>query len=174
MPRPFVPALAALFALLLTLLLDPLGGVAAQAQQVPPPPVTYRPPVEGQVTDPFRPPATPYGQGNRGLEYATARGAVVAAPAGGVVTFAGQVGGRLYVTVQHPDGVRTTSGPLGRITPGVARGVDVAAGDALGTSPGSVLWTARVGDTYVDPAILLAASGTVRVRLVPLRPLGPR
>lgn len=128
-------------------------------------PLTYEPPVDSPVRDPFRPPSTPYGPGNRGLEYATARGAPVHAAAPGTVTFAGQVGGRRYVTVQHADGIRTTYGPLGRMT--VRRGDTLAAGDVVGASAGAqLLWTARLGDVYVDPAVLLAASGTGRVRLV--------
>ena len=36
--------------------------------------VTYQAPVAAVVSDPFRAPATPYGPGNRGLEYATSPG----------------------------------------------------------------------------------------------------
>ena len=155
-------------------LLAALVLLLAPPQAPPPTPTAYSPPVDAPISDPFRPPATPYGRGNRGLEYDTRPGAVVGAAAGGSVTFAGQVGGRLYVTVAHPDGIRTTYGPLGRIAPGVIRGADLDAGDPVGSTRGPVLWTARVGDEYVDPALLLAASGTVRVRLVPDRRLGPR
>ena len=140
----------------------------------PPPAVTYQPPVDAPVSDPFRRPATPYGAGNRGLEYDTRPGEVVVAAAAGEVTFAGSVAGRRYVTVQHRDGVRTAYGPLGRLAPGVRPGTSVAAGDAVGTAGDVVLWTARIGDVYVDPAILLAASGPPRVRLVADRRLGPR
>ena len=142
-------------------------------------PVTYRPPADAPVTDPFRPPTTPYGRGNRGLELGTEPGDPVHAAAAGTVTFAGQVGGRRYVTVQHADGVRTTYGPLASLA--VARGAAVAAGEPVGTAGGPVLWTARIGTAYVDPAVLLAASGTgtgpggrPRVRLVAERALGPR
>lgn len=132
--------------------------------------VTYRPPVDAPVSDPFRPPPSRYGRGNRGVEYDTERGDAVVAAAAGLVTFAGQVGGRLHVTVLHPDGLRTTYGPLARIAPGVARGAAVRAGQRVGTAADLVLWTARLGTAYVDPAVLLAASGTARVRLVPDRP----
>ena len=37
----------------------------------PPPSVGYAPPVDAPVTDPFRPPTSPYGPGNRGVEYAS-------------------------------------------------------------------------------------------------------
>ena len=36
--------------------------------------VSYQPPVDAPVTDPFRPPLTPYGPGNRGIDYATVPG----------------------------------------------------------------------------------------------------
>jgi murein DD-endopeptidase MepM/ murein hydrolase activator NlpD len=136
--------------------------------------VTYRPPVEAPVADPFRPPASRFGRGNRGLEYDTAPGQAVVAAAGGTVTFAGQVGGRLHVTVLHADGLRTTYGPLGRVAPGVRRGSRVEAGAVVGVAGELVLWTARAGSAYVDPAVLLAASGSPAVRLVPDRPLGRR
>lgn len=137
--------------------------------------VRYRPPVAAPVADPFRPPAHRYGPGNRGIEYRTPRGAVVRAAAPGEVLFAGQVAGRRYVTILHADGVRTTYGPLTRLR--VRRGATALAGQPLGTTAGPVLWTARIGDAYVDPAVLVAASGTPTVRLVADRrrtPLGVR
>ena len=163
MPRPLLATLA---------LLAPAAPAAPGQDR--PPPVTYQPPVDAHVSDPFRRPPTPYAAGNRGLEYDTRPGEVVVAAAGGEVTFAGSVAGRRYVTVQHADGIRTTYGPLGRLAPGVALGATVGAGDAVGTATEVVLWTARIGDVYVDPAILLAASGPPRVRLVPDRRVGPR
>ena len=129
-----------------------------------PQPVAYQRPVDAPISDPFRAPATPYGPGSRGLEFDTAPGATVRAAAPGEVTFAGPVAGRRYVTVLHADGVRTAYGPLGRVA--VALGTGVAAGQAIGTATGPMLWTARIGDVYVDPAVLLAASGDREVRLV--------
>jgi murein DD-endopeptidase MepM/ murein hydrolase activator NlpD len=129
-----------------------------------PQPVTYQRPVDAPISDPFRAPATPYGPGNRGIEFDTAPGATVRAAAAGEVTFAGPVAGRRYVTVLHADGVRTAYGPLGRVA--VGRGDAVTGGEAVGTTTGPLLWTARIGDVYVDPAVLLAASGDREVRLV--------
>ena len=73
-----------------------------------PTPVVYRVPVDAPVVDPFRPPATPYGPGNRGVDFATTAGQPVLAMADGVVVFAGQVGGTLHVVLLHADGVRTS------------------------------------------------------------------
>jgi len=61
--------------------------------------VTYRPPVDAPVVDPFRPPPEDWNSGNRGLEYATVPGTPVTAAAAGQVVFAGQVGGSLHVVV---------------------------------------------------------------------------
>ena len=41
--------------------------------------LAYQPPVDAPVVDEFRAPATPYGPGNRGLDYATTPGTVIGA-----------------------------------------------------------------------------------------------
>jgi murein DD-endopeptidase MepM/ murein hydrolase activator NlpD len=122
----------------------------------------YQPPVDGSVVDGFRPPANPYGPGNRGWEYDVQRSAVVRAPADGVVTFAGQVGGTRTIVIQHDDGVRTTLSKLARVD--VRKGEPVAAGQAIGEATNQVYFGARCGDVYIDPPTLLGR----RVRLVPL------
>jgi murein DD-endopeptidase MepM/ murein hydrolase activator NlpD len=128
------------------------------------PGVTYRPPVEGPLTDRFRPPADRYGAGNLGIDYATAPGTDVKAAAAGEVVFAGPVGSTLHVVVLHADGVRTTYSFLATVS--VHRGQAVAAGAPVGTSVTGVHFGARVGEAYVDPAVLLG-SGPPRVHLVP-------
>ena len=162
--------LAALTAALAALL------VAAPAAAEPRPvvPVLYRPPVPGPVIDPFRPPSTPFGPGNRGLEYATTPGDPVAAPADGVVTFAGPVGGGLHVVVLHQDGIRTSLSFLASIL--VVRGQQVVGGQPVGRSGATLHLGARRGDTYLDPATLFTdGGGGTRSILVPAdagRPLG--
>lgn len=126
--------------------------------------VAYSPPVDAPISDPFRPPSTPYGPGNRGIEYATDAGATVLAAADGTVTFAGVVAGRRWITIGHADGVRTTYGPLAELT--VTAGASVRRGDPIGTAAGALLFTARVGDAYIDPSTLFG-DGPPRVRLVP-------
>ncbi|HET7488989.1 MAG TPA: M23 family metallopeptidase [Acidimicrobiales bacterium] len=130
-------------------------------------PVQYRPPVDAPVIDGFRPPATPYGPGNRGVDYATNPGAPVTAAAGGVVTFAGRVGSGLHVVVLHADGIRTSVSFLASVD--VRRGQRVAAGERLGTAGRSLHFGARSGDAYLDPLELLGA-GPAAVRLVPDAP----
>lgn len=130
--------------------------------------VTYRPPVEAPVSDGFRPPAHVGGPGNRGLEYATRPGSAVRAAAPGSVTFAGRVGAGLHITVAHPDGVRTSYSFLRTIA--VRAHERVARGQVLGTSGASFHFGARLGDVYVDPAVLI---GTARpARLVPVARFG--
>jgi hypothetical protein len=126
--------------------------------------VVYAPPVDAPISDPFRPPSTPYGPGNRGIEYATSAGTTVVASANGVVTFAGVVAGRRWLTITHTDGVRTTYGPLDEF--GASGGQQVQLGDPIGTAAGALLFTARVGDAYIDPASLFDG-GPPRVHLVP-------
>src|SRR4051812_5129195 len=69
---------------------------------------TYRRPVAGPTTDPFRAPATRFGAGNRGIDFATTPGEPVVAAAAGTVTFAGQVAGTLTVVILHADHLRTS------------------------------------------------------------------
>src|SRR2546427_4550471 len=102
MRRPARVAVATL-AVLLT-----VGAAGAPRAAAADGPVGYRPPVDAPVDDGFRPPATPWGPGNRGIDYATAPGAPVHAAAAGEVVFAGQVGGSLHVVVLHADGIRTS------------------------------------------------------------------
>lgn len=129
-----------------------------------PDPPAYRPPVDAPVLDGFRPPTTRYGPGNRGIQYATEPGTPVEAAAHGRVTFAGQVGGTLHVTVLHPDGVRTTYSFLAAI--GVVVGQRIRQGDVVGRTAATLHLGARLGDEYFDPATLFV-DDPPRVHLVP-------
>lgn len=124
------------------------------------------PPVDAPIVDPFRPPAGPYGAGNRGLEYDTRPGDVVRASADGVVTFAGMVAGARHVTVQHDGDVRTSYSFLDGI--GVVTGQRLGQGDRLGTAGERLHFGARSGDAYFDPAALFTGNGPVEVELLPL------
>lgn len=128
--------------------------------------VRYYPPVDAPVVDRFRPPATPYGPGNVGVDYATAPGTPVGAAAAGQVVFAGRVGAGLHVVVLHADGIRTSASFLASVT--VRRGQQVAAGETVGTTGTRLHFGARAGEVYLDPLVLLGAgAGPVVVRLVP-------
>ncbi len=132
-------------------------------------------PVVGPVIRAFDPPDTPFGSGHRGIDVAAPADTPVLAAAAGVVTFAGPVGGRLFVTVDHGNALESTYSFLASTA--VRRGAAVAAGQVLGTSgtghAGEVVahlhFGVRLDDAYVDP---LAYLGPVEVwRFIRLAPL---
>lgn len=135
---------------------DPTGAA--------PPPVLHAPPVDAPIADPFRPPTTSYGPGNRGLRYDLAPGTPVRATADGLVVFAGTVGPTRHVTVLHQDGLRTSYSFLSEV--GVGRGDRVARGDVLGAAGTGFHLGARDGEHYLDPEALFGER-VVDVRLVP-------
>jgi murein DD-endopeptidase MepM/ murein hydrolase activator NlpD len=68
---------------------------------------TYSWPVRGQVVRPYDPPDSPFGSGHRGIDIGVPLGTPVRASQTGTVAFAGPVAGALYVSIDHPDGIRT-------------------------------------------------------------------
>ena len=134
------------------------------------------PPVPGPIVDPFRAPACTYCPGHRGVEYAPSPGTPVTAVAGGVVTFAGQVAGTLYVVVAQSDGLRATYGFLR--TMAVRKGQAVGAGTIVGTSTGRLYFGWKRHGVPIDPTsaltgrpgrpALVPTDGT-RPRVVPAR-----
>ena len=137
-----------------------LVAVATTAASV----VSYVPPVDAPVVDGFRPPPGRYSAGNRGIDFDTAPGDGVHAAADGVVVFAGRIGDSSHVVVLHDDGVRTSYSFLDDTS--TRRGQRVHQGDEVGTARDAVHFGARVGDEYVDPAMLFG-DGPPRVHLVP-------
>jgi murein DD-endopeptidase MepM/ murein hydrolase activator NlpD len=130
-------------------------------------------PVPGDVVHPFDPPPQDWLPGHRGVDLTATRGDPVAAPAAGVVTFAGSVGGKPLVVVAHHDGLRSTLEP---VEAAVARGTPVPAGAVVGTlsiPPGTadnpshcapedcLHWGVRRGDRYLDPMVLLGLADPV-------------
>ena len=129
--------------------------------------VRYAPPVDAPVLDPFRMADGPYGPGNRGLEYDVRAGDVVRAIGDGVVAFAGPVAGRLVVSVEHPDGLRSS---LTGLTPvGVALGAPIARGQQVGTAAVGLHLGVRRDGAYLDPASLCQRAPG-RASLVPEQP----
>ena len=127
---------------------------------------SYAPPVDAPVVDRFRPPATDFGPGNRGIDYATGRGDEVRAASGGEVVFAGLVAGSRHVVVLHPDGLRTSYSFLEGLT--VAVGDTVDRGDVVGVAARQLHFGVRAGERYLDPEALLGGAAPV-VHLVPVR-----
>lgn len=127
-------------------------------------PVDYVKPVRGPIVRHFEAPATPYGPGHRGIDIEAPAGSTVVASADGVVAFAGPVGGSLFASIDHPDGIRTTYSFLEAVA--VRAGDRVRQGDPIarsgaghpGVVPAHLHFGARVGSAYVDPEALLVAS----------------
>ena len=142
----------------------PLGArdrpptVAAQVADTP-----HTPPVDAPIIDPFRPPSGPYAPGNRGLEYDTVPGQTVRASSAGTVTFAGQVGGYLFVTIRHSPTLRTTVGFVDEVL--VVAGERVVKGEVIALAGHTIHFTARQDRTYIDPELLFQHYRVV-VRLV--------
>ena len=108
-------------------------------------------PAHTGVIDPFRAPPCDRCSGNRGLELATTSGTEVRAATNGTVTFAGLVGGRLYVVLraQADRRLRVTYGGLGSLM--VSRGSSVMKGESLGIASDTLFFGVRIGDRHVDP-----------------------
>ncbi|TMK17550.1 MAG: M23 family metallopeptidase [Actinobacteria bacterium] len=121
----------------------------------------YQRPVRGAILRHYEPPPTPYAAGHRGIDMAAPVGTPVRAANDGTVAFAGPVAGRLFVSIDHPDGIRTTYSFLSAVYvkkgQTVFRGQVVAAsGIGDGSSPQPHLhFGARTGGDYIDPEPLL-------------------
>jgi murein DD-endopeptidase MepM/ murein hydrolase activator NlpD len=161
---------------------DPPGGPrAVQAPPAPPdgagipaPGARYAWPLlpAPEIAARFRAPPHPYGRGHRGVDLVGTAGRPVLAARGGTVVFAGPVGGRSVVSVDHDDGLRTTYEP---VRPTVQPGAVVRAGAVIGLlepgHPGCAVavclhWGVRRGpQEYLDPLVLLRPP---EVRLLPV------
>jgi murein DD-endopeptidase MepM/ murein hydrolase activator NlpD len=136
---------------------------------------TWAWPVSGPVIRGFEPPDSPYGAGHRGIDIATAMGTVVVAPAPGTVSFAGPVGGKLFLTIDHGGGLESTYSWLGALL--VKKGTTVEAGTPIATTgwghadltvPNLHLGV-KLHDAYVDPMDYLGeVSVSAFIRLAPL------
>lgn len=124
---------------------------------------------EVSVLEPFSAPAVAWGSGHRGVDLAYPAGNTVYAAAEGVVVFAGVVVDRPVVSIDHPDGIRTTYEP---VTATVQAGQHVARGEPIGTLAAShrddgtdaLHWGARVGKKeYLNPLLLLEEK-TIRLK----------
>jgi murein DD-endopeptidase MepM/ murein hydrolase activator NlpD len=140
----------------------PAEPAAADAETPPAGSAPWIWPVTGPVIRGFDPPDSPYGSGHRGIDVAAALGTPVLAPAAGVVTFAGPVGGRLFLTIDHGAGLESTYSWLTSVV--ARRGQTVAPGEVVATSgsghTGATVphlhMGARLLDVYVDPLAYLS------------------
>src|SRR5437763_11801546 len=133
---------------------------------------TWQWPVAGPVIRGYDPPSSPYGSGHRGIDIAAPYGTTVVAAAPGTVSFAGPVGGKLYVTVDHGGSLDSTYSFLSKIL--VKKGKKVVAGQPIGLSgyghpgesPAHLHFGVKLADSYMDPMLYLSpidVSGFIRL-----------
>ncbi|MGA0862651.1 MAG: peptidoglycan DD-metalloendopeptidase family protein [Ilumatobacteraceae bacterium] len=132
-------------------MLTGLVTVALASASCPVSPQTLTVPVRGTVIERFLAPACERCAGRRGIVVRVARPSPVLATATGEVTFAGQVGGALWVVQQVAPGVRVTYGRLSAIAERIETGVQVPAGGALGEAQERVYLGVRVGNVPRNP-----------------------
>jgi Peptidase family M23 len=114
-------------------------------------------PVEGPILRGFDPPDSPYGSGHRGIDIGVPVDTAIAAPDPGTVTFAGKVGGHLFLTINHGGGLASTYSWLSSIA--VHKGDPVTRGQVVALSgpghPGDLEPSLHLGvkldGAYVDP-----------------------
>jgi murein DD-endopeptidase MepM/ murein hydrolase activator NlpD len=132
-------------------------------------------PVVGPLIRDFDPPDQPFGSGHRGIDIAASVGTDVRAAEAGTVTFAGPVGGRLFLTIDHGAGLESTYSWLDALL--VRRGDVVTRGQVIARSgtghAGALVPHLHVGvrllDVYVDPLDYLGPVEVWRfIRLAPL------
>lgn len=120
----------------------------------------------------FDKPAQNWLPGHRGVDLGGKAGQPVLAAGAGFVAFAGVVGGKPVVSVEHTGGLRTTYEP---VRASVTMGRRVIRGDTLGVlkpgHPGCATpclhWGLRQGREYLDPLGLVHAAP---LRLKPVHP----
>ncbi|MEU6797933.1 M23 family metallopeptidase [Nonomuraea wenchangensis] len=179
--RPRHHVAAFLLFLLPTTLIAPLLTTTLIALTAPPArasPPAWRWPLDGhpRVLRRFTPPPERWLAGHRGVDLAAPPSTPVLAAGAGTVRFAGPVGGKGVVTIDHEGGLRTTYLP---ITPAVERGQPVTLGTELGLlqaptphCPESCLhWGLLRDSRYLNPLLLL---GQAPIRLLPFWPAPPQ
>ena len=123
----------------------------------------------------FDAPSPNWNRGHRGVDLAGVAGQPVYAAGAGTVVFAGELAGRMLVSIAHPGGLRTTYEP---VRPAVRAGQLVSSGDPIGSLESGhagcaaaaclhwgAMWGAASRADYVDPLGLLASTP---IRLKPL------
>lgn len=152
--------------LLLGLLLMGLGPVVPAGAT----PQARVPPVPGSVLRGFSPGEFDWSPGHRGVDLAAGSDAPVRAAWSGVVAWVGVIDQVPMVSVDHPDGTRTTHQPvIAVVSPGQRVHTGEVIGRLTGThcAPDSCLhWGVRRGERYLDPLLWLGTDVS-RVRLLP-------
>ena len=129
----------------------------------------------GPVIRGFDLPDDPYGSGHRGIDIAASVGTTIVAPADGIVSFAGPVGGRLFLTIDHGGGLAST---FSWLTANIVKKGDVVIrGQPVALTgwghPGATVphlhFGVKLNGAYVDPMEYLGpVSLAAFVRLAPI------
>ena len=121
---------------------------------------------EPDIVRQFEAPETPWSAGHRGVDLAAQPGTALLAPAGGTISFAGQVAGKSVVSIRHDALISSfepaqTDLPVGTLLDqGQIFGQVQGGSDHCGET--CVHWGVRSGENeYVDPAALVAGSRIV-------------
>ncbi len=177
MHSPFAPPLIQLilafagFAVGNVAAMTPPGPPAARTAQASEPAAVWPLHPKPSVVAGFAPPEQQWESGHRGVDLAASPGQPALAALAGTVAFAGMIGGKPVVSVQHPGRGRTTYEP---VVGSVERGQAVETGQVLGRVslidshcfPRACLhWGLKQGPEYLDPLALLGGGS---VRLLPL------
>ena len=127
--------------------------------------------MSGSIVGSFRAPDCPWCPGNVSVDFATEPGRPVGAPTPGTVTFAGDVAGTSYVSIE-PEGWVEHLVTVGGVEPVVAVGDRVVFGQRIGRADGGIVGLSLrrpgvAGPEYLDP-LARPAQRVGRGRLVPL------
>lgn len=146
--RRIPPPVIALLVLVLTALLVGRADAAIRWQW----------PLIGAVSRGFERPSSEWGEGHRGIDIVAVAGALVRAPATGLVTFVGPVAGRGVLVIHTDDDHDITLEP---VTSTVAQGSFVDVGQVVATlRPGhdggdAMHFGVRRRGAYIDPFLVL-------------------
>ncbi len=129
------------------------------------------PPIPGAVLRGFQVGEHDWLPGHRGVDLAGHPGQSVVAAAAGTASWIGTIAGVPMLTIQHPDGLRSTYQPVEAIVP---RGAAVTAGQPVAVlvdghcaAQACLHLGLRDGEVYLDPLAWLGGQATGEVRLLP-------
>ncbi|WP_443469274.1 murein hydrolase activator EnvC family protein [Microbacterium sp. A196] len=145
-------------ALAVLMMLLPAAAAAPGSEEAPE--ASWRWPVDAarEVAEPFVAPVHDYGPGHRGVDIVAGAGAIVRAPAYGIVAFRGVVVDRPLITLDHGGGIVSTFEP---VASDLAPGTVVQAGDEIGTvvtgghsAAGHLHIGVRMNGSYINPMLM--------------------